>query len=383
MNQSPYDGHVITNENLIHSENKLFESNEKVKTIGLLKTLNDIGIFEHEQLYSISKTPSSRLLKNQLSMNDSQFELLLNNTLTILGNDKISKINNTNVPNYGLGAIKPNNELLKENLDMGSDYEIIADQDFWKDFPFIKRKIDQGIEDALINIPESGICSYHQNIPIKNQGQRGTCTAFALTFTHEIFQLYINKNLSIDLSEQYLYYKAKLIEGDNNCGAYLKSVINVLINHGQCLEIRWPYNPISACNDHGKKPLLVDSDALSRKPICIKLKNGIDIFKAIINLGGTISFSIPVYDSWVKSPEVKLTGRITMPIKDEKSIDGHSMVIIGYQNNSNFPGGGYFIIRNSWGTAWASESPYGSGVGIIPYKYVIQNCWESYSMIWA
>jgi C1A family cysteine protease len=35
---------------------------------------------------------------------------------------------------------------------------------------------------------------------------------------------------------------------------------------------------------------------------------------------------------------------------------GHAVLITGYTDNANVPGGGYFIAKNSWGTGWG---PYG------------------------
>lgn len=38
--------------------------------------------------------------------------------------------------------------------------------------------------------------------------------------------------------------------------------------------------------------------------------------------------------------------------------------------NDDFAGGGYFIVRNSWGTQWASRSLIAPGYGTIPYDYI-------------
>ena len=58
-----------------------------------------------------------------------------------------------------------------------------------------------------------------------------------------------------------------------------------------------------------------------------------------------------------------------MPAKEEQSIGGHSMCIIGY--NDDFVNldrsKGAFEIRNSWNTSWDD-----SGYGWMPYGYLLQ-----------
>jgi C1A family cysteine protease len=48
------------------------------------------------------------------------------------------------------------------------------------------------------------------------------------------------------------------------------------------------------------------------------------------------------------------------------------MCIVGYEDNDadNSPGGGRFLIRNSWGERFGIESPLGAGYGTIPYAYI-------------
>ncbi len=50
------------------------------------------------------------------------------------------------------------------------------------------------------------------------------------------------------------------------------------------------------------------------------------------------------------------------PSDTSESGDSHAAVIIGWQDNSTAPGGGYYIVKNSWGTGWGN-----SGYGEISY----------------
>jgi C1A family cysteine protease len=56
------------------------------------------------------------------------------------------------------------------------------------------------------------------------------------------------------------------------------------------------------------------------------------------------------------------------------------MCLIGYEDQANVPGGGFFILRNSWFGHWGQQSPYGSGNGVIPYDYIKQHNWEALTL---
>ncbi len=57
------------------------------------------------------------------------------------------------------------------------------------------------------------------------------------------------------------------------------------------------------------------------------------------------------------------------------------MCLVGYKDDPEWPGGGYFILRNSWGKAWGSQCPYGAGYGVIPYKFISLYCWEAWTAV--
>jgi C1A family cysteine protease len=52
---------------------------------------------------------------------------------------------------------------------------------------------------------------------------------------------------------------------------------------------------------------------------------------------------------------------------------------VGYVDDDAVPGGGYFIVRNSWGDYWAADSPEAPGHALIPYAYVEQFSLEAFT----
>ncbi len=56
----------------------------------------------------------------------------------------------------------------------------------------------------------------------------------------------------------------------------------------------------------------------------------------------------------------------------ERSFGGHEMLIVGYKDEDGWAGGGYFLVRNSWGEDWGTE-----GYCKIPYAYIECFCDEA------
>ena len=79
--------------------------------------------------------------------------------------------------------------------------------------------------------------------PVKNQQQRGTCTAFAVLSALETFP-----GFPADLSEQYLFYNVEIRPFMIKCpnyqeGTFLKFYIEALEKSGTLSERQVPYNP--------------------------------------------------------------------------------------------------------------------------------------------
>jgi hypothetical protein len=186
-----------------------------------------------------------------------------------------------------------------------------------------------------------------------------------------------------NLSEQHLYYETKLIDGSpTGCGTWQMKAIIVLRDRGQCREVVWPYNPNPPCNNHGSLPPLARQDGLRfRLATLVVSPRSVGQYKTHMSKQRPVTLSIPVYNSWYQSAETRRSGRITMRIGNEQSVGGHAVCLVGYQDSPSSPGGGYFIVRNSWDTTWGYQSPYGGGYGTIPYQYITNEAWEAVTAV--
>ncbi len=218
---------------------------------------------------------------------------------------------------------------------------------------------------------------------VRDQGNRGTCVAFCLTAVHE----YRDRRLAPDYSERHLYFEAKSQDGmPEECGTTQEAAAGVLHAAGQCRERLWPYEPEAACVESGTRPPRAGADG-RRHRLELRAVNPRDVMaiRTALAAGRPAGISIPVYNSWYQSPVTERTGRITLPIDGEHEVGGHCVCLVGYVDDSRLtvtptPGGGFFILRNSWGAEWGADCPFGPGYGTIPYGYIAAFNWEGYTL---
>jgi C1A family cysteine protease len=213
-------------------------------------------------------------------------------------------------------------------------------------------------------------------LPIQSQGDRGTCVAFAVTAMLEYHRAVSAQ--SVKLSEQFLYDETKKLDSDSRCGTWVAYAMKALAKIGQCEHQYWPYNPNAPCNNNGVQP---PNARQSAKNFRIKGRllpaKDVGVIKSALAENSNVALSVSVYDSWYFSSEVIRTGRIAK-IGNESADSAHCMCVVGYQDTDDSDGGGgYFIVRNSWGHAWGHECVYGPGYGTIPYQYVAEEGLEA------
>lgn len=234
--------------------------------------------------------------------------------------------------------------------------------------------------------PPPNVNWINQMSPIRDQGSRGTCVAHAALAVVEHYAG--TQNRYQDMSEQFLYWNCKQNDGQPNSeGTYLGVAMPLLERDGCCLEPTWPYNanPLPGNESQGPPPSGAQAQALQYtiSPIHQLAPTSVPNLKNELGRQRCVAFDIPVFNSWYQSSEVVRTGQITMPVPGEQAVGGHAMCLVGYADltEDESPGGGRFLLRNSWGAAWAYQSSYQPGYGTIPYAYIDQYAQEAYSII--
>lgn len=209
--------------------------------------------------------------------------------------------------------------------------------------------------------------------PVRDQGQRGTCVAHACTALREFMTG--QQSPQSDFSEQFLYWDCKkhdLIPGE---GTFIHVGMNRLEFDGIPVENDWPYNPNPIPGNEGQDPAPADI-LVKANPNRITSSSGlsatnVDGLRQALANGSPVAFSVPVYTHWFTEP-THSSGDIRTPLPGEKVEGGHAMCMVGYEIDPDVPGGGYFMVRNSWGTGWASQSAVAPGYARIPFAFINQ-----------
>jgi hypothetical protein len=213
-------------------------------------------------------------------------------------------------------------------------------------------------------------------LAIRNQGSRGTCSVFAMTFLLEFMYGTRLGTPVNDLSEEYLNYVANLVSGNTGDGDFFSNLDAGYQAWGIVPEAALAYQPVEVTT--------VSQDVLDRGKLWSRFRadfikpwdtakgaaqNQVD--RAIAYLDRQIPVACgswwPDSAHWSTSviDGVEVMDVPSATLKHVAVFDGHSVALVGYRRDNAFPGGGYFVFRNSWG-------PWGDhGYGYMPFSYVL------------
>jgi Papain family cysteine protease len=216
--------------------------------------------------------------------------------------------------------------------------------------------------------------------PIRHQGNRGTCVAHAVCALAECL-IFRCTDERLDLSEQFLYWNAKEHDGKPlEEGTLIETAVELSVSDGNCLETIWPYEPEPEPGNEGQGPPTFDAapDALKR---CLNADEPVTERspKAVcdaLDERKPVALSVPVYQNWDGNTAVNTLGELPMPLPTSKRVGGHAMCAVGYGADPEMAGGGYLILRNSWGSDWAPGSRFAPGHALLPFLYLELYGWE-------
>lgn len=194
--------------------------------------------------------------------------------------------------------------------------------------------------------------------PIYDQGQLGSCTAFAMGKGLRETLTNMSGATAAPVSALYVYYKERELENsvDQDSGATMGDGMKVLQNNGACLDSTLPYD----INNFTQKPsAAAETEAANLKIDSTVPLADLNALKAQLASGKPAVFGFTVYESFMSSQTAK-TGVMPMPKPNESVLGGHAVFIVGYNDAKK-----QLIIKNSWGDSWGDK-----GYFYMPYAYV-------------
>lgn len=213
---------------------------------------------------------------------------------------------------------------------------------------------------------------------VKDQGGCGSCYAFGVIGALEgAYKVQKNKpNANIDLSEQFMVscgyscYHGSIYDGQvmNGCGgATFDLSVDFISRHGAIPEEKFNYD-----SGEGEFPSCSSQDkADSWRNNLIKANWGkvggdFDNKKDKLVSYGPLVTRMSVYEDFCGRTEDGESFSPSYPNenvwrdnvyyqKEGGSLGSHMVVIVGYKDDESYPGGGYWICKNSWSADWGLD----------------------------
>jgi hypothetical protein len=178
--------------------------------------------------------------------------------------------------------------------------------------------------------------------PIRNQGVRPTCLAFATSDAHAAM-----RGPYQALSVEHLYYHAvkRTPGGDPDQGVGLQAILQALSADGQCLEVGWPYLAMVPKNlSTWIPPATAAPNHRCQGSVAAGALGAIDEIVALIDAGCPAVITL-LLGTRFYAP----VAGVIKPSVAEVDTDYHAVLAVahGHEKKQRF-----ILVRNSWGATW-------------------------------
>ena len=188
---------------------------------------------------------------------------------------------------------------------------------------------------------------------VYDQGQLGSCTANAIAGALEFDQMKQAVKV-FTASRLFIYYNERVMEGTvkSDSGAQIRDGIKSVGSLGACPETSWAYD-ITKFADKPPQPAFKDAP-LGKALQYQRVPQVLSQMKGCLAAGYPFVFGFTVYESF-ESDAVAKTGVVPMPAPSEKTLGGHAVVAVGYDDSTQT-----FMCETRGARAgeWAVISPY-------------------------
>src|SRR5208282_2628901 len=196
----------------------------------------------------------------------------------------------------------------------------------------------------------------------RTQGKRNTCSVFTVAGALE-YAAAIKQGRAERFSVEFLNWGANKIVGEDEDGAFFSDLWKAYATYGVCAEQAMPYR---AAFDPALAPAPeVLAEAKTRLALGLRhhwikewnVKTGLTDDQ-LLAIKRTLSQGWPVCGGfrWPKQP--KWSDDVLQMCPPDAVYDGHSILLVGYREETNQAGGGVFIFRNTNNGGRDGSMPY-------------------------
>lgn len=199
-------------------------------------------------------------------------------------------------------------------------------------------------------------------LPVRNQGRRPSCLAFASSGAHE-HQVAHGEHLCVEFL--FFHAVARTPGQSPAAGTTLAATTAALSEDGQPVETAWPYT------DDQLTPWAVPTiTSAIHKTTMISGKLGFDGVVDALDNGAPVILGLVITDAFFRP---NAAGQVLDRAPDIER-GGHAVLAVGHGADS--AGSPALLVRNSWGDAWGI-----GGHAWLPRAYVNRQLYETAILI--
>jgi hypothetical protein len=216
--------------------------------------------------------------------------------------------------------------------------------------PFTARTMGEEILSARDRVDLRPIFERWRLTP-RQQGGRGTCSVFAVTGAME-YALSDKSKPPTRLSVEFLNWASNQVIGRADDGGFFSDLWRGYESFGICEEAKMPYSSTFDPTGQPSQAALKNAETIRAQHLQLHWIKPWDPHQGLTDeqfdrVKETLRRKWPVCGGflWPKQPEW-IEGVLQMAPR-EGVRDGHSVLLVGYQDDGDQPGGGIFLVRNS------------------------------------
>jgi hypothetical protein len=196
----------------------------------------------------------------------------------------------------------------------------------------------------------------------RSQGKRGTCSVFAVTGALE-YAATSQGQPAQRFSPEFLNWAANQVVGVAKDGGFFSDLCRGFARYGICADNAMPYEKAFEPALAPGAPVLADAKARLALGVLLHwikewdIKTGLTDAQ-LLEIRRTLSRGWPVCAGMRWPKQAQWSNNILQMCPAQDVFDGHSVLLVGYRDDSGQPGGGVLIFRDSGSGGRDASLPY-------------------------